>query len=1183
MIIHIQGLNPLIWLQDGTLNPVHKDFVLKLLNSFYINYNFKEVDQWVLDVTIIGSLTTNKYLLNGSDFDCHVLVNIDKFIETNTPKSSKEEALDILDQARREWDRAKILMNFTSGIVMELFFESPELNPASTDNCGRYSLISNTWIKEPIFFKQDDDFESTSKKVIEEAKKIAGELDATFANIAHQIQRVDELRDVLKAWPTDKQQLYYKKIQEKLDEIEKDIEKSIQIKENLVNERHDQHDLLSDVEVRFKFLTRFMYFSIINELKAILDDKDLSVEDLPLIEKVISEASLSKTAYGTGWWMSPDGSLFEVESSHFDWVLENASTLGVTYPGEDLENPFEDLDDDEKGEIFRSMMTEMFEKGWVRFKYTTNELNVDLLDTNNIPKNVDNFIVQHPAKEIYVSNISDDNNVRVDYDTAINLGLQKAVNKALSHKRLQHASLKQAFLKEAFEESKEAETDICVDLDQTIAQDATFPAIGEPIEGAKESLAKLQEMGYNVVIYSCRADSEEGLELVREWLDKHEIPYDSIFEGEKPFSKYFIDDKAIHFDSWKNVLKQVEKSDKTASLHIVAYDRANAAFWVDPSGKVYPVKTTHEDWFFENEQLLRTQYHYDKDEIGQDWWDIKTGNLVTQLLEDGWLRVGDLFAAGRKSIGTGIEIGNLQNIPSTLIDFVSNWGKDKYFQIEDLQRRVVELSVEELMADGQEAIDKALQRERMQSRRPVHASFDLQIIDPKTLNRKEPYALFIGTQWNAKHTVGVDLFNIYPMANADNYVPTVGLQTLVDKNIPVIGKEPRAGDKQPAQDISGLYKQALKKEAAYNHAYWIDPHGKVFQVRGEGATAEGMNRGDFNTHSDWVRANIDMLVKEYGFKAKPAKSEELFSMPITSNDLIAADWIRIGDSSGGSEWGVTLKDLNYIPQSVDNLLAQFVPEGARITVEEDTSWQNSVQIEWPVNSVQLAVNQARRQQPVMASKAFSKKEITARTSSNAWLMDPKGKLYPAINDDHQETIDALAKKGIVFDFSKGWSTIRTIGNNVAFAVGKLNNIPEAVQNYLDDHSFNNVEIIPADTNLEGLSQPGRCNVAREPGVFGDKADYHAAILRAGIHLNILIAPRRVQAFNSRPNRGRTVSLVFFYRQDLIQHAAVERLLRGIENHIGNRPTLEIRGRSMCASARTASPQPTRRSDRMLVA
>ena len=263
-----------------------------------------------------------------------------------------------------------------------------------------------------------------------------------MGNIKRDINRVDELENVIKAWGPDKQRLFYKKIEEKINRIEEEIQKDIEIKEDIVNERHVRQRCYFGYRNLFQISSLdYGFFAILNELKAILDDKDLSVEDLPLIEKVISEASLSKTAYGTGWWMSPDGSLFEVESSHFDWVLENASTLGVTYPGEDLENPFEDLDDDEKGEIFRSMMTEMFEKGWVRFKYTTNELNVDLLDTNNIPKNVDNFIVQHPAKEIYVSNISDDNNVRVDYDTAINLGLQKAVNKALSHKRLQHASL----------------------------------------------------------------------------------------------------------------------------------------------------------------------------------------------------------------------------------------------------------------------------------------------------------------------------------------------------------------------------------------------------------------------------------------------------------------------------------------------------------------------------------------------------------------------------------------------------------------------------------------------------------------------------------------------------------------------------------------------------------------------
>jgi 2'-5' RNA ligase len=1308
-------LDSAVWDLDLKLYSYQRDFILRLIDKMYETYGLKEHEKWVTEVVILGSLTTTKWLLS-SDLDVHIRVNLDAFITTNMPGVSKEEAFAKLDEVRKEFDRAKILLPMTQHPA-EFYFESADIKSSNEEMVGVYSLMQDKWLKEPILFDASLDLEESKKSVVEAAEALAEELDSSLGTIKRDIQRVDELETVIKAWDKEKQQLFYNKIETKLNNIEEEIIKDLKIKQDLVDERHLKQDATSDNELTFKYLQRYGFFGILSQLKKLLEQTggEVTTTELPLIEKIISEGSLGPSGQ---WWFDPNGKFYSVElptHNHTEWIQQNVgigniddaikkgwirackygdkasihleslqnipdfitdfilklndksifiedlnrnyinvlrkdvieqgvqkavnkalshkrlqtasldfdswfngskvvdsngkpllchhetnvnfkkvnpkkTTQGIFWFTTDrgsidrgetgaaghgmvkdfyvsMKNPagwkeYENLllvqlksqgydgallsqgDGTYNGFVFdnsqiwwvtpkkaslhvvaraenivwvapnskvfpvegshmgwiqshsdilkqygiesgvndasgvernEDLWDQMLRNGWVRISDDFNEFIVDCYDMMDIPNIIEDIILKEQPTMVRVEDLGRD---VVLSEEDLSLGLRKAINKALQQKRLQPvSSLKQAFLKEAFEEPKEAETDICIDLDKTIAQDATFPAIGDPIEGAKESLAKLQEMGYNVVIYSCRADSEEGLELVREWLDKHEIPYDSIFEGEKPFSKYFIDDKAIHFDSWKNVLKQVEKSDKTASLRIVAYDRAQAAYWVDPNGKVYPVKTTHEDWFFEQEDLLRTQYQYGQDELGQDWWDIKTGNLLNQLLEDGWLRVGDLFAAGRKSIGTGIEIGNLSNIPSTLIDFVANWGKDKYFQIEDLQRRVVELSVEELVADGQEAINRALQQEKMLSRR---SSFDLPVIDPKTLGRKEPYALFIGTQWNAKHTVGLDLYNIYPMTNADNGVPTVGLQTLVDKNIPVIGKEPRAGDKQPSQDISGLYKRAildkkadvveisttysrgefpvlidptedeeskliqksqynelryldgyngvtyvwdayrsthaevaqelhyrgfdvdtnsprgtisqnnvvalemeasLKKEAAYAHAYWIDPKGKIFQVRGEGVTSEDMNRGDLNTHSDWVRANIDMLVNEYGFKPKPAKSTGLFDMPLNSNNLIAEGWIRIGDSSGGSEWGVTLKDLNYIPQSVDNLLAQFVPEGAKITIEEDTSWQNHVQIEWPVNSVQLAVNQARRQQPVMASKAFSKKEITAEQKS----------------------------------------------------------------------------------------------------------------------------------------------------------------------------------------------------------
>jgi 2'-5' RNA ligase len=1273
------SLDPAVWDQDMHLFAYQRDFVLRILDKMYDTYGLKDHEKWVEDAVILGSLTTSKWLLS-SDLDVHIRVNLDAFIATNMPGVSKEEAFAKLDEIRKEFDRAKILLPMSNHPI-EFYYESLDLQPSNTEMVGVYSLMQDKWLKAPVLFEAGLDMEESKKAAIEAAEALAEELDGSLGKVKRSIQRIDELETVIKAWDKDKQQLFYIKVEQKLKSIEEEIIKDLKIKQDLVDARHENMNATSDNELTFKWLQRYGFFGILSQLKKLLEQTggEVTTTELPLIEKIISQGAMQsdfdswfngskvvdsngkpllchhetnvnfkkvnpkKTTQGIFWfttdrgsidrgetgaaghgmvkdfyvsmknpagwkeyeqlllvqlksqgydgallpkgdgtydgfvfdnsqiwwvtpkkaslhvvaraenivWVAPNSKVFPVEGSHMGWIQSHSDILKQY----GIESGVNDASGVERNE---DLWDQMLRNGWVRLSDDFNEFIVDCYDMMDIPGIIEDIVLKEQPTMVRVEDLGHD---VVLSEEDLSQGLRKAIVKALQQKRLQPvSSLKQAFLKEAFE--KEAESVLFIDFDGTIAKDKEFPDIGEPEKGVKEALEKLKELGYTITIYSCRANEEEGADQIKEYMEKHDLPYDEIYSGEKPHFHSIIDNKAIRFDNnWDEVVKQVEGSEKVASLHITA----------------------------------------------------------------------------------------LVNLP---------------------------------------------------------------VVDPKTLNRKEPYALFIGTQWDAKRTIGVDLFNIYPMANADNGVPTVGLQTLVEKNIPVIGKELRAADKQPAQDISSVIKLAsldkkadvveisttysrgefpvlidptedeelkliqksqydelryldgyngvtyvwdayrsthaevaqelhyrgfdvdtnsprgtisqnngvalemeasLKKEASYDHAYWIDPHGKIFQVRGEGVTTEDMNK-NLITHSDWVRANIDMLVKDYGFTPKPAKSTGLFDMPLNSNNLIAEGWIRIGDSSGGSEWGVTLKDLNYIPQSVDNLLAQFVPEGAKITIEEDTSWQNSVQIEWPVNSVQLAVNQARRQQPVVASldkkagnvgtywidpngktykvpgthtawvgrnveklnkkfgydlplglneqgghqytdllldrgwvrilgtpgnaqfvidvkdlnnippsvdnfiaenfktwweppipiwigtgnnmltiydpfpniqdavnkalsqkrmgsKAFSKKEITARTSSNAWLMDPNGKLYPVVNDDHEETALKLFNKSIYDLLPKGWVTIRTIDNNIAFSVNKLNRIPSTVDDYLARNNVKRIAIIPADANLEGLPEP----------------------------------------------------------------------------------------------------------------
>jgi hydroxymethylpyrimidine pyrophosphatase-like HAD family hydrolase len=124
---------------------------------------------------------------------------------------------------------------------------------------------------------------------------------------------------------------------------------------------------------------------------------------------------------------------------------------------------------------------------------------------------------------------------------------------------------------------------ICIDFDGTIC-DFKFPEIGDPKPGVKEALQSFRDMGYRIVIYTCRTCRflpeifhpdeidipqnartvmlRKGVRDMKDWLDQHEIPYDEIDDGMlgKPLANAYIDDKGIRFDNnWKEIQEWVER------------------------------------------------------------------------------------------------------------------------------------------------------------------------------------------------------------------------------------------------------------------------------------------------------------------------------------------------------------------------------------------------------------------------------------------------------------------------------------------------------------------------------------------------------------------------------------------------------------------------------------------------
>jgi hypothetical protein len=114
---------------------------------------------------------------------------------------------------------------------------------------------------------------------------------------------------------------------------------------------------------------------------------------------------------------------------------------------------------------------------------------------------------------------------------------------------------------------------IVVDLDGTICEHR-FPAFGEPIAGAREALQRLKAAGYWIIVHTVRTSSSYqamGLydpdinspEAVRAYLERHQIPFDEIWNHDKPVAMAYIDDRALRLvgdrkrSNWQKIVESL--------------------------------------------------------------------------------------------------------------------------------------------------------------------------------------------------------------------------------------------------------------------------------------------------------------------------------------------------------------------------------------------------------------------------------------------------------------------------------------------------------------------------------------------------------------------------------------------------------------------------------------------------
>jgi hypothetical protein len=79
-----------------------------------------------------------------------------------------------------------------------------------------------------------------------------------------------------------------------------------------------------------------------------------------------------------------------------------------------------------------------------------------------------------------------------------------------------------------------------------------------PVEGIQEAIEEIRNAGYSVVIVSSRCSTEEGIQAIKQWLDKYNIVVDNVCKEKQP-ALLNIDDRTICFDGKaKDLLSKIQ-------------------------------------------------------------------------------------------------------------------------------------------------------------------------------------------------------------------------------------------------------------------------------------------------------------------------------------------------------------------------------------------------------------------------------------------------------------------------------------------------------------------------------------------------------------------------------------------------------------------------------------------------
>ena len=164
-LVSKKTLAPQIW-QKNTLNPEVLDSALRVSRDFFDNLNLPNNPQ-IVDIILTGSLASYNWS-DMSDFDLHILLDFRKL-------KNKELLTDYFKEKTRSWNKTHNIL--LKGYEVELYIQDSNEPHVSS---GIYSLMENRWLKRPVNYRLDINYELVKEK----AARLMEEIDSAYDSYA---------------------------------------------------------------------------------------------------------------------------------------------------------------------------------------------------------------------------------------------------------------------------------------------------------------------------------------------------------------------------------------------------------------------------------------------------------------------------------------------------------------------------------------------------------------------------------------------------------------------------------------------------------------------------------------------------------------------------------------------------------------------------------------------------------------------------------------------------------------------------------------------------------------------------------------------------------------------------------------------------------------------------------------